>query len=155
MKRALSLLGLAIVSGLATGWFSSAGSLPQPDPRGARVAPLRHGGAAAEAARTRFLALGLGRPQVVVAEAPPPPPPPPDIEVVFRRELTAIERRPTGLLVWVVDDSQGQGRRSLKSGDIYRDGWRLASVGEQMIVLRRNGEIRTVAVFDLPLEPTP
>jgi hypothetical protein len=83
------------------------------------------------------------------------PPPPPDIAHLFRRDLTAIETRRDAPVVWVVDFSQPYGRRGLRVGDIYQDGWRVAAIEPQAIVLRRRRESRRVEAFAPAPEPLP
>jgi hypothetical protein len=81
------------------------------------------------------------------------PPPPPDIAHLFRRDLTAIETRGDGAIVWIVDFTQPYGRRGLRVGDTYQDGWRVAAIELQAIVLRRRRESRRVEAFPLAPEP--
>ena len=146
MRRASLLVGIAMVGGAALGWLSAA----PPGPRAAQsnTAPLAHAGEVAGESAERLAALGLG----VDALATPAAPAPPDIAVLFRRELTAIEQRGRVMLAVIVDHSQNYGRRTLRVGDIYQDGWRVAAIGPQRIELRRRRERRSVAVFDAPQE---
>lgn len=154
MRRAV-IFGAAIAGALAAGWLTAARAPAlAADERAADWAPPQHGGEVLGAVRERLAALGYA-PQLAptsdaALEAPPPPP---DIAIMFRRDLTAIERRPEGLLVWIVDFTQPAGRRSLKPGDVYQDGWRVSAVSDQTIELRRRRETRSIAVFEAPEEP--
>jgi hypothetical protein len=89
---------------------------------------------------------------VAPEEAAFEPAPPPDIAHLFRRDLTAIETRTDGAIVWIVDFTQPHGRRGLRVGEIYQDGWRIAAIESQAIVLRRRGESRRVDAFRLAPE---
>lgn len=154
MRRTAAMVGAAVLGGLLVGWVTAPN--PAAPPEAERVersyAPA-HGGVAAAAAGQRFAELGFGAP--IVPEVVEAAPPPPDIAVIFRRDLTAIERRNGGALVWVVDLNQMTGRRALHVGDVYRDGWRVTAASEQLIELRKRREVRRISVFDLPQENVP
>ena len=108
-----------------------------------------HGGAEAGAARVQLEALGLAPPPIVEQG-----PPPPDVAMLFRRDLTAIEDRTNGRQVLLVDAMRPYQRRVLRVGDVYQDGWRVARIEPQSVVLRRRREVRTIDVFALPvIEP--
>jgi hypothetical protein len=115
---------------------------------------LFHAGAETGAARERLLELGLGE---VVETAPElfEAPPAPDIATLFRRDLTAIEHGTRGAHALIVDYAEPSGRRRLRVGDVYQDGWRIARVDAQRIELRRRREVREVAVFELAPEASP
>lgn len=144
MRAQLVLLASAIVGGLGLGWLSA--PTPNAEASVANAAPsLVHARVEAADARQRLDALGL---------APPPvdnSPPPPDIAILFRRDLTAIEDRPRGRVVWVVDFAQTYQRRALRVGDVYQDGWRISRINAQSVELRRRREVRTVDAFALPV----
>ena len=153
MRRSFLLIGAALGGGLALGYLTA---LPRPTPTetdNAAVVSPRHGGAAAGAAGERLAALSYAAAAELYEEVAPPPPP--DVAVLFRRALTAIEQTPSGPIVWVVDLNQVAGRRGLRRGDIYRDGWRVSVIREQMIELRRRREVRRVETFVPPPELTP
>ena len=153
MRRALLLALLAMGGGGALGWVS-APQAEAPETARARIMPaLSHGGAEAGAVRQRVREFGFGAFDAPEAEIAAPQPP--DIAVLFRRDLTAIEQRSEGRVALVVDFTQDFGRRALKVGDVYRDGWRVAGIGWQTIELRRRGERRSIAVFDPPREGEP
>lgn len=145
MRRVFLLLAAAVMGGLALGWFTA--GLPAVSPRAepdvAVAAPV-HAGIAAHAAGERISQLSFVLPPAVEVA---PPPAPPDIAILFRRDLTAIEQTPAGLVVWVVDLNQPNGRRGLKIRDIYQDGWRVSAITPQSIELRRRREVRHVDVF--------
>src|SRR5689334_1432661 len=121
MIRVLVIAGLvAVPAAVALGVWAGQNQTPQESVLAVRQnAPLvaKPGRSAAAAARS-FAVL-----------APPPPPapkpvgpavpPPPDVAVVLRQDVRALA------------PDQGQlilaGRRSLKLGDPYRDGWKLAA----------------------------
>lgn len=130
-----------VLGGLGLGWLTA------PAPEAANEATieipiLAHPSAEAAEARARLVALGL-RPPLVIDEGPPPP----DIALLFRRDLTAIEERDGGHVVWVVDFNQTTQRRALRLGDVYQDRWRVARIGPQSVELRRRREVRVIDVF--------
>ena len=149
MLRFAYFLAASLLVSFGAGWLTAPTPQNSAHARASVFAPPHHTVERAAAARTRFAALGL---------LPPPPPepsqpPPPDIAVVFRRDLSAIEQTRRGYQVWVVDLNQERGRRSIRVGGVYQDGWRVASIRPQSVELRRRGELRRVAVFDLPTDP--
>jgi hypothetical protein len=148
MKAQVILLAGAVVGGLGLGWLTA--PTPDADAGAAPVAAVvQHGGVEARAARERLAALGLAPPPVVDAG-----PPPPDIAILFRRDLTAIEERAGQRMAWIVDFSQTHQRRALRVGDVYQNGWRVARIETQSVLLRRRREVRTVDAFALPvIEP--
>lgn len=89
----------------------------------------------------------------VVAPAPlPAPPPPPDLSYAIGAAVAAIDRstgRPELIL------AEGGGSRRLAAGGEYRDGWRLAGVDGQTILLSRGRESRRVAIRYGPPQPPP
>lgn len=154
MKYGLTLFGAAVVGGLATGWLTAAPTTaPAADERTLHGVQAHYGAERIGTAREQLVALGYAEPLALASEASPPSPP--DISVLFRRDLTAIEQGPDGPLVWILDLTREFGRRSLKPGDVYQDGWRISAVSEQVIELRRRRELRRVAVFNPPREIEP
>lgn len=151
MRRALFLLCVALAGGAGVGWLTAplAGA-PEAAPAPA-WAPPEHAGADARRARERLARLVAEEVTQEALEAPPPP----DIAVLFRHDLTAIERRPDGAVAWIVDFTQEFGRRGLKVGDVYQDGWRVSAINAQSIELRRQSEVRRVGVFEAPQENFP
>ncbi len=147
MNRA-AIFAASLVGGLAAGWFTAvrAPATAASDQALSWAAP-HHGGESIGAARERLTALGYGAAEVIASDEVFQAPPPPDIAILFRRDLTAIEQRAEGPLAWIVDFTQPTGRRGLKPGDVYQDGWRVSTVSEQIIELRRRRETRRVAVF--------
>lgn len=144
-RRDLIVLAAAVFGGFSLGLATAI------TPHGAaarsaaqQVSPL-HGGLQAHAAAERLQALAFVVPPTVefVAEAPQPP----DIAVLFRRDLTAIEQSASGPVAWIVDLNRENGRRGLRRGDIYQDGWRVAAVRRQSVELRRGAETRRVDLF--------
>jgi hypothetical protein len=145
MRAQLILLVAGVAGGLTAGWLTA----PRAEagaPRAAAATPaIAHAGVEAREARERLTRLGF--------VAPPPietAPPPPDVAVLFRRDLTAIEERANGRVVWIVDFTQTYRRRALRVGDIYQDGWRVSRIGPQSIDLRRRRDVRTIRVFAPP-----
>lgn len=145
IRRALVMFGAVLVGGVSLGWVTAT------PPRGAtvrsaaeQIAP-RHGGEIARAAVERLQTLAFVVPPTVesVAEAPRPP----DIGQLFRRDLTAIEQSANGPVAWIVDRNRENGRRALRRGDLYQDGWRVAAVRRQSVELRRGAETRRVELF--------
>lgn len=70
------------------------------------------------------------------------PPPAPDIAELFRRDLTAVVAEAGTRVVVVIGEDRTP--RRLAEGAIYRDGWRLVSIGAGEVVLRRRGEMRRI-----------
>lgn len=152
MNRALVITAALSVFGAVGGWIAAPPIEVAPDPVGVTRTPsidnLRDDYARARALLGRLSFMDEGE-EVAVVEAPPPP----DIAQLFRRDLTAIENRADGAIVWVVDFTQQFGRRGLRVGDVYQDGWRVAAIEPQAIVLRRRRERRRVDAFVLAPEP--
>lgn len=149
MLRVFYFVTACLVGSLGIGWMTAPAPQNLAHARQAAMSAPHHGGARAAAARERFAALGL-------LPAPPPEPsqpPPPDVAIVFRRDLSAIEQTRRGYQVWVVDLNQERGRRGIRTGGVYQDGWRVASITPQAVVLRRRGEVRRIPVFDPPADP--
>ena len=149
MLRVVYFVAVCLAASVGVGWVTTPMPQSATHARRAVIVAPHHSGERAAAARSRLAALGL---------LPPPPPeptqpPPPDVAVVFRRDLSAIEHTRRGYQVWVVDLDQEHGRRGIRAGGIYQDGWRIASITPQTVELRRRGETRRVAVFDLPADP--
>lgn len=145
MRRALIVLGAALFGGFAFGWATAMPPRSDAAPSAAAAIAPRHGGERARAAAERLQALAFVVPPIVesVVQAPPPP----DIGELFRRDLTAIEQSTAGPVAWIVDLNRTNGRRGLKRGDLYQDGWRIAAVGRQSVELRRGQERRRVELF--------
>lgn len=143
MKRGAAIFALALVAGAGAG---VATTRPLPVEEQPRVADVRlvHAGSEAAEARQRLEALGF---DAAAPEEALEAPPPLDIAFLFRRDLTAIERRPDGLQVWIVDFYADNGRRALRVGDIYQDGWRVSGISPQTIELRRRRETRVISAF--------
>lgn len=148
MRRTLVFFGLALAGSAGAGWLTSPRAETAPAQAVLVDARPLHAGAVAAEARGRLAQLGLFAP---IAEDALEAPPPPDIALLFRRDLTAIEQRPEGPIVWIVDYSAEFGRRGLEVGDVYQDGWRVAAVAPAFIELRRRRETRQVMIF----APTP
>lgn len=154
MRRELILLGVALAGGGLTGWVTAPPTQVQAMPSQLAAPAPVNGGETAMASRQRLMELSVASGFTANVEAPAAPPPP-DVALLFRRDLTAIEQRPGGTIVWIVDFTRDFGRRGMRVGDVYQDGWRLAAVSPQWIELRRRREVRRVAVFEPPpnLEP--
>ena len=145
MRARLILLAAGVLGGVGAGWLTT----PAFDVNtvAATEAPaLIHASAEAREARERLDRLGLA-PQPEIDTAPPPP----DIAIRFRRDLTAIEDRPVGRVVWIVDYAQPHQRRALRIGDVYQNGWRVSRIGAQSVELRRRREVRSIDAFALPV----
>lgn len=158
MKLTPQMLGAAgavLTGAFCVGWLAVSGAPDtgaKRDQKDVALPRVRHEGELAGEAGERFASLGYGRTAAPEASdvAVAPPPPPPDITVLFRRDLTAIEETPQGPTVWVVDLAQFSGRRPIKAGGVYQDGWRVSAISTQFIELRKRREARRVAVFEAP-----
>jgi hypothetical protein len=141
MIRALVLAGLvAVPAAVGIGVWAGQNQAPQQSVLAVRQnAPLvaRPGRSAAAAARS-FARL----------EPPPPPvpkplgpalPPPPDVAVVLRQDVRALAPDQGRLML--------SGARSLKLGDPYRDGWKLAALTSRTATLKKGKDQRVVDFF--------
>lgn len=113
-----------------------------------RVASYEREGAQLSMALGDLNALGYVAPPAT-AENPEEAAPQVDVAFVFRRDLTAIVRTRSRTIVWVVDPQTGE-RRALRRGSIFMDAWRIASIEDQEIVLRRESEERRVSIVGAP-----
>jgi hypothetical protein len=146
------MLAGGVLAGAAVGALSA--TPPRSAALGAdahTLAPV-HGGAIAAKAAARLVTVSFAAPPPVET---PQTPPPPDVAVTFRRELTAIEHTASGPVVWIVDWNQASGRRAIHRGGEYRDGWRVAEIGNQTVELRKRTESRQVDVYAPPPEEIP
>lgn len=148
MTRAAWLLALAVLGGLGLGWLTTVHTGGEGAPAPPAAIEVRHAGAEIGVARQRLAELGVGLEAAVEEELELAPPI--DVAVLFRRDLTAIEQRGDGAVAWIVDFSQDYGRRGLRVGDVYQDGWRVTRIETQHIELRRRREVRRVAAFSTP-----
>lgn len=110
---------------------------------------------------------GLGAPVILAAEEPPPPaemppmdvappaPPPIDIASQLSRDLTAVVRGGEGSTLLLVDSSDPFGRRSLRRGDTYLDGWRVREINRAEIVLGKGRSERRIPIMQGAPRPTP
>ncbi|MFT3727214.1 MAG: hypothetical protein QM759_05260 [Terricaulis sp.] len=149
MRAASWIAMTVVVLGFGVGWVAVKPPTQSGPTRAGAVQRPVSGGEFASAALDRFSKL------VPIAADPPPdagppPPPPPDVAITFRRELTAIDVSGREPVVYIVDYNGEHGRRGLRKGDVYRDGWRVNAIADQEVVLRRRRELRTIAIFDLP-----
>jgi hypothetical protein len=138
MIRALVIIGgVAVAGAVAAGvWVGKTETPPESIVAVRQNAPLvaRPGREAASAAKT-FAKL----------DPPPPPvlgpakPPPPDVAVVLRHDVRALA------------PDQGRvvlaGAKTLKLGDKYADGWKLAEVTNRTVTVKKGKEARTVDFF--------
>lgn len=149
-KRAVFLLVGGALCGAAIGALSTV--LPRSSVRLADAHTLapNHGGAIAARAAERIAAISFAAIAPQDGEALETPPPPPDVAIVFRRDLTAIEQTATGAVVWVVDWNQASGRRAIRVGEEFQEGWRVAAIGTQSVELRRRTERRQVDLYAPP-----
>lgn len=151
MRAAPFIAPAVLAAGLSVGWIAAPAPAIPPERAGGERYAVRHGGESLGAALRKLRALGPSEPEPPPASQPIDiaPPPPIDIAEHFRRELTAFEARPEGLAIWMVDDSEMTRRRMLRVGDVYRDGWRVASIDRQFVVLRKRREERRLRIVDV------
>jgi hypothetical protein len=139
MTAQMWVIIVGVLGGLGLGWLTA--PTPQAEAVAALGIPaLAHPSSEAAEARTRLTALGLN-PAPALDEGPP------DVALLFRRDLTAIEERQGGFVVWIVDFNQTTQRRALRVGDVYQDRWRVERITPQAVELRRQREVRTIDVF--------
>ena len=150
MKLAIALVSLvAAPAAVGVGYWQGKTGETEAIVAGGRLnAPLigKPGDGAAEAGKY-FAALNAPPPPPPPPPAfkPPPPPPPPDVAVLFRRDLAAVMTGPTGDPRVVLT-----GSRSLRLGEVYRDGWTLASLSPSTATLTKGKERRNVGLFTVP-----
>jgi len=145
----MKALGLVVLVGapaaLAAGYLQGV-STPPPPAAKVRAAPpaliVKPGWGAKEAAA--YMAR-------LNAPPPPPPPvytgpPPTDVAVYFRREYGGV-LNPTGPAPVVFLGP----RRTLKIGDVYRDGWKLTSINASTATLSKGTETRRIGLFSPPV----
>jgi len=147
MKTLWLLMAPLVAGGFGAGWLMIHEQVaPAATHVSAHAIDLRRGGDIAAMSRARFAQLHPPPPPAPTIDAPPPI----DIAVQFRQKLTAIERGSTGPIAWVVDPDAEMSRRPIHKGQIFQDGWIVAAIEDQEIVLRRRREIRRINVFDPP-----
>lgn len=143
-RPAILIAGL-VAAGFVVGWISVPSAQTGGGEQALNAVAPRHGGERAAAAAQRLLTLSFIK--APDAQAPSDAVRPPDVAVQFRRDLTAIEQTSSGRVAWIVDWTQSSGRRRLRPGDVYQDGWRITAVQTQTVELRRDQETRRVDVF--------
>jgi hypothetical protein len=133
---------------------------------------LVHSGIALSTARNRFAAVQVrsfappvasGEPQLgepipfaenafPPPEPPPepfvpPPPPPVDIADRFSGDLTAVVRGAQGPTLLLLEESNPAGRRAVRRGQSYRDGWRVQEITAAEVVLRKGESERRIPIM--------
>jgi len=82
-----------------------------------------------------------------------------DVATQLRRDLTAVVHSGQRPVLWVVDPEAELGRRAVRRGQEYRDGWSFVSLAGNEIVLRKTGaeDLRVPIVGEAPAtaEPEP
>ncbi|MBI1250297.1 MAG: hypothetical protein GC189_02365 [Alphaproteobacteria bacterium] len=158
MNRKLFIAIGAIAVAGAAGWFA-----PMPAPRLAAatepgLTPLARAGedlrlAAPRLARVLGQSSADGNAETEIALAQDAPPPP-DISTQFRRDVSAISWTARGAEAWISDPASDTGRRALREGDAYRDGWRVRRIGAQSVLLRKGREERSINLYDPATYPS-
>jgi len=74
----------------------------------------------------------------------------PDVAATFRSALTALVDERGRRVAVIVDASAPSGRRTLRVGSAFANGWRVARIAEDGVELRRRGEVRFVSAFAPP-----
>ena len=149
----------------------------EPDPAAMPSPPsLVHPGLNLSVARQRLAGVGIrtfepvlasgsdealpvfGETEPFVEPAPdyaePPPPPPIDIASSFSNALTAVVRGPEGPTLLLVEASDPAGRRALRRGEGYADGWRVQEINAAEVVLRKGESERRIPIMQ-GRRPTP
>lgn len=109
-------------------------------------------------------AEALGSAQFAFRALHPPEPPPapldmepapiePDIAEAFRADVTAVLVEKGRRVVVIMDPSAPKGRRTLRVGATYRDGWKVRAIDDGAIELRRRGDVRRIDLFAPPPSP--
>ena len=73
-----------------------------------------------------------------------------EIAETFRADVTAVVTEKGRRVVVIVDPSAAKGRRTLRVGAPYRDGWKVRAIDDAAIELRRGGEVRRIDLFAPP-----
>jgi hypothetical protein len=182
MKVWLALAVAAPVAGFLLGTLREPDIEPLPGqaPMAAPALPsLVHSGMGLSIARQRLAGVGAGTfrpppieepglgPVFLAGGAPPPPaempfmdaappaPPPIDIASQLSRDLTAVVRGGEGSTLLLVDSSDPFGRRSLRRGETYLDGWRVREINGTEIVLGKGRSERRIPIMQGAPRPTP
>lgn len=110
---------------------------------------IEHAGLQTALAVKVFESLGLGAPPPPEVSVAPEADAPPEIDIViqFRYDLTAILREGEARAALIVDRENGGERRLVRAGQPYREGWRIAEIGVEEIVLRRGEDARAVSIM--------
>jgi len=156
MRARLLFILTAAVSAFIFGWWAPP---PSEQPVDA-LRPLRLGdasviarpGSGANAAAAYLAALnpppppppGPPKPK---PPPPPPAPPPPDVAQLLAAAVTAIIPDRQGLALVLVDAPGSPGRRVLRQGDVFGDGWTLQKLTRHEAVLQRGPVQRIVSFF--------
>ena len=78
----------------------------------------------------------------------------PDLAWSFRRQLSAVVAQPGGGTYALLRDEGGT--RTLKTGQVFENGWKLARLSMAEAAFARGREMRTVGLFDpAPASPAP
>lgn len=102
------------------------------------------------AAQFAFRALHPATPEPTAADMAAEPVPEPDIGDLFRADVTAVLVEKGRRVVVIVDPGAPKGRRTLRVGARYRDGWKVRAIDDSAIELRRAGETRRIDLFAPP-----
>jgi len=139
MMRALVIAGVvAVLAAVGLGVWAGQNQKPVASVVAVRQnAPLvaKPGREAASAAKT-FAKL---EPPPPPKPLPPPGPPPIDVAVTFRHEARALAPDQSRVIL--------AGARSLKVGDKYGDGWKLAQVTSRTATLKKGKDQRIIDFF--------
>lgn len=96
-------------------------------------------------------AFAFGVPEATTESVPAEfAPAEPDVAETLRRVLTAIVAERGRRVAIIVDPAAQSGRRTLRVGSTFRDGWRVTRINEASVELRRRGETREVSAFTPP-----
>ncbi|MBU6371662.1 MAG: hypothetical protein KJS97_02955, partial [Alphaproteobacteria bacterium] len=83
-------------------------------------------------------------------EAVEAPPIEPDVAETFRAAVTAVLMEKGRRVVVILDPEAPKGRRTLRVGARYRDGWKVRAIDDSAVELRRGRDVRRIELFAPP-----
>lgn len=148
---ALTLL-IGTPAAVAGGWFTAI--LPSEVSavsavHGGATPRVDHAGLQVSLARQEFIKLGMpiAPPETVSAAVAGPFKVTQPIDQQLARDLTAVVDQGKSHKIIVIDRDRNNARRTIGVGQEFREGWTVAAIRSQEIVLRHGGEEVTVPMF--------
>lgn len=136
--------------GLAIGELAPPQPAPAPQARPLRTPEVGDAQRVLASAAFAFKTLHPSPPPIASSEGVDAPPPEPDVALLFRRDVTAVLEERGRAVVVIVDAAAKGGRRTLRVGARYRDGWRVKTISAAHVELRRGRQTRRIDLFAPP-----